>query len=559
MKIKEAVKNLRNTIWIFKSIKPFTFSVVLIILIQVSTSITSVVIAIASKNIIDYASNNVMKKAALYAGIFGFIITYNLAANAFLSVYSTRTTELYSNTLRQGLFSKLINMEWLQVSKYHSGDLLTRLTSDIAAVTNGSVSIFPGIIALGVQLVAAFFTLLAYEPRLAALAFFMAPVTILLSRLYAKKLRHMHIKIQETESSYRSHMQEFLQNILVLKTFNLEDQSAEKVGALQKERLHWVTERSKTGATANTIISFGYWLGYFLAFGWGALKLANKTATFGTMTAFLQLFNQIQGPFIGLSRTVPQIISALASAGRLIELENMDAEARGNNIDIPEMAGVRFKDVSFRYEKDEQVLDAVSFEALPGEIVAITGTSGEGKTTMVRLMLALMKPDNGEVLCFDEKGNEHIVSSASRNWFSYVPQGNTLFSGTIADNLRAGLPGAEEEEMRAALTTACAMEFIEKLPEGINSVIGEKALGLSEGQAQRIAIARALLRHSPVILFDEATSALDIELEERMLKNIRNIEPARTCIMITHRRTSLDICNRVYKLKESRLTKDGGL
>lgn len=556
MKIKEAFNSLKNTRWIFASIKPFVPSVILIIIVETLTSLGSVVMAIASKNIIDYAEKNVMSKAALYAGIFAFIILFNLTARAFLSVFSTNTFEAYSNTLRQGIFSKLINMEWLQVSRYHSGDLLTRLTSDISAVANGSIYIFSSIIALGVQLVAAFFTLMNYEPKLAILAFFMAPFTIILSRIYARKLSRMHIKIQETESSYRSHMQELLQNILVLKTFNLEEQSAEKVGELQKERLHWVTQRSKAGAAANTIIAFGYWLGYFLAFGWGALKLASKTATFGTMTAFLQLVNQIQGPFINLSRIVPQIISGLASAGRLIELENMDEEARGTTIDIPELAGIRFKEVSFRYEKDEQVLDAVSFEALPGEIVAITGTSGEGKTTMLRLMLALLKPDDGEVLCFDENGSEHIISPSSRNWISYVPQGNTLFSGTIADNLRAGLPEAGEDEMRVALSAACAFDFVEKLPEGMNTVIGEKALGLSEGQAQRIAIARALLRKAPVIVLDEATSALDIELEEKLLQNIRHLKPVRTCIMITHRRTSLDICNKVYKLKESKLALD---
>lgn len=553
MRIKEAVKSLGNTVWILKSIKPFIFSVILIIAIEASTSVTSVLMAVASKNIIDNATQNDLRKAALYAGSFAFIIIYNMAAHAFLSVYSTRTTELYSNKLRRDIFSKLVNMEWLQVSKYHSGDLLTRLTSDIEAVAEGSVGIFPSIIGLGVQLGAAFFTLLVYEPSLAVLAFIMAPVTILLSRLYAKKLKHTHIRIQEAESSCRSNMQEFLQNILILKTFNLEAKSAERIEELQKERLRWITERSRTGAAANTVIAAGYWLGYFIAFGWGALKLANKTATFGTMAAFLQLVNQIQGPFVGLSGTVPQVISALASAGRLIELENMDAEARDTEIGIPVAAGVRFYDVSFRYEKDERVLDGVSFEALPGETVAVTGTSGEGKTTMLRLMLALLKPDSGEVSCFDGEGNEFKASPALRNWFSYVPQGNTLFSGTIAENLRTGRPGAEEGEMKDALAAACALDFVEKLPEGMNTVIGEKALGLSEGQAQRIAIARALLRNSPVIVLDEATSALDIELEERMLQNIRSLKPSRTCIMITHRRTSLGICSRVYKLKESRL------
>lgn len=556
MDIKGAIKSFENTRWILKSIKPFIPSVILVIIAGIFTSLGSVAMAIASKNIIDYAEKNIMSKVILFAGVFGFIILFNMTTQAFLSVYSVRILESYSNALRQGIFSKLINMEWLQVSKYHSGDLLTRLTSDISSVASGSINIVPGVIALGVQLFAAFFTLMSYEPKLAILAFLITPFALLSSRLFSKKMKSIHIKMQETESSYRSQMQEFLQNILVLKTFNLEEQSTAKIDSLQKERLHWVTKRSKIGATANSIISLGYWLGYFLAFGWGALKLANKTASFGTMTAFLQLVNQIQGPFIGLSRTIPQIISALASAGRLIELENMDVEAKGIANAVPELAGIRFKEVSYSYGKDDKVLDAVSFEVLPGEIVAITGTSGEGKTTMLRLMLALLKSDNGEVLCIDKNGNECTASPATRNWFSYVPQGNTLFSGTIVDNLRAGSHEADEEEMKAALSAACAMEFVQKLPEGMNTVIGEKALGLSEGQAQRISIARALLRNSPVIVLDEATSALDIELEVKLLENIRNLMPVRTCIMITHRRTSLDICNRVYKLKESKLVLD---
>lgn len=550
MNIKVKFKDLSNLKWISVSTKPFLPALILIIIMETLSSLAGVSIAIVTKNIIDSAEQNQMERAALYAGLFGGVILFTLVAHAFLSIYTVRVFELYSNTLRQRIFSKLINMEWIEVSKYHSGDLLTRLTSDISSVANGAIKIPPMIIALGAQLAAAFVTLMIYEPSLAILAFFLAPFTILLSRFYGRRLKNLHLKTQETESKYRSHMQEYLQNLLILKTFNLEKQSLEKVDDLQKERLHWVTERSKTGVSANTILALGYWVGYFLAFGWGAIKLANKTATFGTMTAFLQLVNQIQSPFSGLSRTLPQIIAALASAGRLIDLENLTVEAKAETIKTPLSAGIYFSKVDFGYENDEKILDSVTMKALPGEIVALVGTSGEGKTTIIRLMLALLKPDDGEIKCFDENGQEYTISSATRNWFSYVPQGNTLFSGKITDNLRSGKPDANEDELLAALEAACALDFVEKLPEGMYTQIGEKAYGLSEGQAQRIAIARALLRNAPVIILDEATSALDIELEEKVMQKIRSLKPTRTCIIITHRRTSLSICDRIYRLKD---------
>lgn len=554
MDIKAAVKSLSNFKWIAKSAKAFLPSIILIIIIESIVALGSVATAIVSKSIIDYAEKGIFDKIITYSVIFLLIIVFNLATNGFLSVYSARLLEQYSNALRQSIFSKLINMEWLDVNRYHSGDLLTRMTSDISTVANGCIKLPPQFISLGVQLIAAFITLMIYEPSLALLAFVLAPFTIVLSRFYGRKIKNLHLKMQETESQYRSQMQEYIQNLMILKTFNLEEQSKKKVGELQKERLHWVTERNKTGVSANIILALGYWVGYFLAFGWGALKLAKKKASFGTMTAFLQLVNQIQSPFIGLSRTLPQIIASMASAGRLIELESLTMESKGEAVDVPDAAGFSFDNVTFRYDKDEKVLDSVSMEAKPGEIVALVGTSGEGKTTMVRLLLALLKPESGEVKCFDDNGNEMTISSSTRNWFSYVPQGNTLLSGSIADNLRSGKLDCNEDEMRNALDIAGALEFIDKLPDGINTQIGEKACGLSEGQAQRIAIARAILRKSPIIILDEATSALNIELEEKVLQGIQNLKPARTCLMITHRKTALGMCNKVYKLKEGILT-----
>lgn len=567
MEIKKVLKDLPNFRWVATKIKPFFGSATLIIFIDALTSLATVAMAVISKNIIDYATRNELGIAVRYAAMSAGIIIFNMAANAFLSVYSTNLQERFSNYLRQGIFSRLINMEWLQISKYHSGDLLTRLTSDISSVSSGSISVLSSIISLGVQLLAAFITLVYYDIKLAIFAFALAPVTVLFSRFYGRRIKRYHLKIQETESKYRSHIQENLQNLLVLKTFNLEDHSMDRVRELQEERLRWVNERSRTGAAANSILGLGYWVGYFLAFGWGAIKLANKTGTFGTMTAFLQLVNHVQGPFIGLTRTLPQIISSFASAGRLIELESLNIEKKGNQISVPPSAGIRFKDISFNYDEytndsieniNGKLLDNISLEISQGEIVALTGTSGEGKTTIIRLLLALLKPNEGQILCFDQNGYEYSISAATRSWFAYVPQGNTLFSGTIEENVRFGAAEASTEEIEESLRASCAMDFVEKLPEGIKTQIGEKAYGLSEGQAQRIAIARALLRKAPIIVLDEATSALDITLEERIIQELRNLKPARTCIMITHRRTSLGICNKVYRLKEGKLILEQG-
>lgn len=553
MNLRSIIKTLPNASWIVRNGKPFFGRIMLIVLLTAATSLAGVGIAIVSKNIIDSAIGGDLRRAALFGGFFLGIVVFNLVTHAFLSVFSSKVQEQFSNQMRSTVYSRLVHMEWLEVSRYHSGDLLTRLTSDISSVSSGSVSIAATIIAMGVQLIAAFVTLLHYEPRLALLAFVLAPFTILASRIFGRKLKKLHLKMQETEGSYRSHMQENIQNLLVLKTFGLEDRSLSKAEDLQQERLHWVIERGKTSAAVNTMLAIGYWIGYLMAFGWGAMSLAAGTATYGTMTAFLQLVNQIQGPFIGLSRTVPQIISALASAGRLVELENLATEARGELMPRPISAGIRFSNVSYAYEKDEPVLWDVSFEAYPGQTVALVGPSGEGKTTLIRLMLALIRPDKGNVDCIDSEGMGHAASCGTRDWFSYVPQGNTLFSGTLEENLLSGNPDANTADITEALHAACAMEFVEKLPDGVKTVLGEKAHGLSEGQAQRVAIARALLRQAPIIILDEATSALDMETEERVLHGIRTKRPNCTCIMITHRPSFMKYCKSAYRILEGRL------
>lgn len=540
--------------WIYRDTKPFVPAIVQILIIEVFGALGSVAVAIISKNLVDQAVASDTKSAISFAALFGGLVVVNLGLRAVSSLISARTLESFSNSMRERLFTMITGTEWSDISKYHSGDLLTRLTSDVGAVANGVIHVIPQVISLGVQLLAAFGTLLFYEPYLAVLAFVMAPITLVFSRFWGRKLKHMHVKIQESESAYRSFIQESLENLTIIKSFTMEDKSIERIENLHNERMHWVIKRNRTGVAASSVLAAGYWAGYLLAFGWGAVRLAQKAITFGTMTAFLQLVGQVQGPFIGLSRTLPQIIATLASTGRLMELEALQMEKQEDKLEVPKIAGISFKDVSFSYIDEETVLEGVSADIQPGETVALMGPSGEGKTTIIRLLLALLRPSRGKVSFSDDQGNVHDASSATRDWIAYVPQGNTLFSGTIAENLRKGWPDATDDELVDAAKTACAWEFIEKLPEGLNTLIGERGLGLSEGQAQRISIARAILRKAPILILDEATSSLDTDVEMRMLEGIKNLKQLRTCLVITHRISALQICSRVLKLEEGTIS-----
>lgn len=557
MKIKNELKKLFSYIyWLKDDIKPFTKSIILINAMMAFGSLSGVAIAIASKNVIDNAVAGSLEKSLVGAIFFAGIVVLTMGINVCSSLITVRVSETMSNKMRQRFFKRFMRTEWEPLSKYHSGDLLTRMTSDVGTITSGIVNVIPGILALGVQLIAAFGTLFHYDSKLAVTAFVMAPIMLLFSRVWGRKLKHIQIKVQESESTYRSYIQEALQNLLIIKSFRLEDQSQSSLQGLHEKRMVWILKRNRVSLTASTILGLGYWAGYFLAFMWGAIRISQKAITFGTMTVFLQLVGQVQGPFIGLARSIPQIISMMASIDRLKEVENIEQEKTVGDIPKLDAVGMSIRDTSFNYTDGERVLNKISAEIHPGEIVALVGPSGEGKTTVIRLILALLQPNEGNVCFIDKKGSAYEVSPETRDWISYVPQGNTLFSGTIADNLKYGNPEATFEEMKDAVTAASAWEFIEKLPNGLDTIIGEKGLGLSEGQAQRISIARAFLKNAPFLILDEATSALDAKSEMHVLGAIKNLKSNCTCLVITHRPSALKICSRVLRLENGFLKED---
>ncbi len=551
--VTEFKKVLEYSKWILDNARGFKKNIAVIIILDAVTALIGVSIAILSKNLIDSAVDKIISKAIIFAGIFGALVLANLGIKAFSSVLSVRTFELMANSIRKRMFSRISMSEWLPVTKYHSGDILTRLTSDVGNVTTAAVNTLPSIIYLCVQLLAAFGTLLYYEPMLAVLAFILGPFTVLLSRIWGRKLKKLNVKVQESESAYRSFIQESIENMLIVKTYQMEKKNVDTISQLHGIRLKWVMKKNITGVVASTTLGLGYWVGYLLAFCWGALKLSRGNTSFGTLTAFLQLVSQVQVPFIGLASTIPQLIAAIASSGRLKEIEALPLECLSKELPTEVMTGIDLQNINFSYNNNRPILERLTVNIQPGEIVGLIGSSGEGKTTLIRLLLALLKPDNGRVSFVAQGGNEYPASADTRDWISYVPQGNTLFSGTIEENIRAGYPEASDEEVEAAARAACAMDFIEELAEGIKSKIGERGIGLSEGQAQRISIARALLRKAPVLILDEATSSLDIDSEMYVLNSINELKPARTCIVITHRPTALKICSRILRLKNGSL------
>lgn len=548
------MKNFLNiSKWILGQIRPFILSLISIITLGAVLSLANVGLAVSSKLLLDSATEGNLSKVFLVVSLYLGIIITVISVQRIISIMSARTIELISNKIRQNIYEHILISSWVDLSKYHSGDIVTRMTRDIGILSNVLVNVILGMFSLGVQLIVAFFVLLSFEPALAVAVFVLGPAGILFSRYFGRKLKKFHKKLQETEGEYRSFIHESIQNLLVVKSFCLEKRYIQYIDDLQNERLGWVLQKSKASSNANTVLSSGYWLGYFITFIWGAYLIYKGTATFGTFTAFIQLVGQVQGPFEGLAYKFPQLISAAASAERLMEIDMLDIEEKieiaADCID----GGIVFENVVFKYEYTKPVMDRVSFNIYPGEIAALIGGSGEGKTTIIRLVLSLIYPEFGCIYFTGKKGERIKCCPSTRRLLSYVPQGNTLFSGTIRENLYLGNPEADEFELIKALSEASAWDFVEELPYGMETVIGEHGIGLSEGQAQRIAIARALLRKAPILILDEATSALDIDTEVRVLEAIKALDHKPTCIIITHRKSVMEMCSKVLKLEDGKI------
>ena len=453
------------------------------------------------------------------------------------------------NRMQQRILARLLRSEWRGREAMHSGDIVNRLEQDVRTVVTFLTETLPSTISTVAMFLGAFFYLMQMDTWLAIVTVGILPLFVLVSRIYVAHMRKYTRRVSDTDSRIQSLLTEAMQHRMLVKTMEANHQMLNRLEVTQQTLRMWVRRRTAFSVASNFFLNSGFSLGFLIAFLWGAIRMSAGTLTFGGMTAFLQLVNRIQGPARDLARLLPAFVSVFTAAERLMELYEIPEEEQGNPQLLPAPCGIRFEHVTFRYSTNEQpTLQDASFDFPPGSCTAIMGETGSGKTTLIRLLLALVKPQDGQILVYNNK--ESAVSSKltplHRCNFVYVPQGNTLLSGTLRENLGLGSPKATDEQMKEALRAACA-DFVDELPDGLNTHFSEQGGGLSEGQAQRIAIARALLRPGSIMLLDEATSALDADTERKVLENILK-EHQCTVIFVTHRPAVVDYCDQVLSL-----------
>ena len=541
--------------WILAITRQYKWAVACYILLGILSSSFGLVSAVASKYTIDIITGYETSKLSVVVVIMVGSALVGILLRCLTSRVSTKISLHVNNDIQASIFDKVLDADWLALSKYPSGDILNRFNSDVNTVAGNAISWIPNVVISLYTFVATFCVILYYDVVMGLIALASAPFLILSSRYFLRKMRTHNEKMKEMGSTLMAYEAEAFANMDTIKSFGLMDRYGK---GLRERQSRWKTlslDYNLFTIQTDAALSLLTSLVQFAAFGYCLFLLWTHQIAYGTMTLFLTQNSKLSSTFSGMVGLVPAFLNSAVSARRiraLVQLEREPHDPESSRLDAFGATGfrVRAEGLSFQYEADKPVIEKANFLAQPGEIVALVGPSGEGKTTLIRLMLGLVRPSSGRIFLQAEDGPDIDMNVETRRQFSYVPQGNTVMAGTIAENLRMVKEDATDEELTEALNLACAWDFVSQLPEGLNSPVGERGRGLSEGQAQRIAIARAILRDAPVLLLDEATSALDVATERQVLRNIIQRRPNKTCIVTTHRPSVLNLCQRVYRVTD---------
>ncbi len=496
-----------------------------------------------SKQVVDIATGEI--EASLKAGLLILlaITLIRIVCRVFNRWYKGRLTIVTKNRIRSSFFDKALGSEWSGQEKFHSADMANRMEEDIRVVTDFVCSDVPEAIVTVLQLIAAVIMLFYFSSSLAWILIWIMPVAVIGARLFFGKMRRLTNEIRSIDGRINGYLQENLQHRLIVKTITGSKRVEAGLASLQNAEKGKTIKRLNYSAVSNAFMNAGFMLGYLAAFTWGVVGLKDGSVTYGLMVAFLQMVGQVQRPVVNLALYVPAFIRTLSSEDRLFEIEELPQELPCEDILLEGAPGIRVKDLSYSYEgREKSILAGLNFDFVPGSMCVVTGPTGEGKSTLSYLLLSLLTPSTGSIELYDTSRSVP-ASVGTRCNFMYVPQGNSLLSGSIRENLLLAKADASEDEIREALHIAAA-DFVFELPKGLDTLCSEIGRGLSEGQAQRIAIARALLRPGGILILDEATSALDAQTEETILKRLHaKYAGKKTIICITHRPAALALAD----------------
>lgn len=550
-----------EVLWMYAYVRRYWLLIAVYVLLGASGSVLGLGTSVVSKDLVDAVtgvnSQGIVQVACLYVGVG----VGQIFVNAVKSRLSLKVRLKVTNEIRADIYEQILRTNWESLAKYRSGDLLYRVNGDAGTVSNTILTFLPNVVTTLISFGGAFIIVVQNDPWMALIALLGAPISFLTSRYSAKRMRQFQRDNQNVASDRTVFDQETFQNLQFIKAFGMLDRVTEKFHRIQQESVDVALRQNKFQQYMTITTSLvGQAVGY-ACYGFAAFRLWQGEISYGTMTMFVSMAASLRGSFSGILNLAPMVIRAGISAERIMEITSLPRDSMEDKEEAEEIKKqsrekgvfVHMTDVDFAYEEDKWIYRDADFRAEPGEIVALIGPSGQGKTTTLNLILGLYHPRKGKIAIGNPGGNELRASSSTRCMFSYIPQGNTMFSGTIADNMRMVKPEASDKEIRSALEAACAWEFVEKLEHGMDTEVRERGTRFSEGQKQRLSIARALLADAPVMILDEATSALDVATERRVLRSIIKKEPNRTVIVAAHRPSVFSMCSRVYKVGDGRI------
>ncbi len=545
--------------WIFSYSKRYKGAIVFYTILGIFSTSMGLVSSVASKYMIDiitgYQTSQLGTMIAITLGSAVFSLVFSNVINR----VTTKLSIYINNDIQADIFDKIIDADWLEINQYSNGDVLNRFNGDVTTVSSNAISWLPTIIIAVYNFIATFVVIWHYDKIMSLLAFASAPVMLLMSKFLISKQREYGQKVREMSSDMMTFEVETFYNFDTIKSFGISGLYSQKMREWQAKFKDISLKYNMFSIKTGVFMSIMGMIVQYAAFGYCLFRLWTGDISYGTMTLFLQQRSNLNSAFNNVVSIIPNFLNSSISAHRIRELVQLPKEVHipdSSELDAYAEDGfkVMMKGVNFSYLEGNRVITDSAFQANPGEIVALVGPSGEGKTTMIRLILGLIRPESGQAYIQASNGKLVEMNADTRHLFAYVPQGNTILSGTIAENMRMVKEDATDEEIIEALKIGCAWDFVKDIPDTINANIGERGRGFSEGQAQRIAISRAVLRDSPVLLLDEATSALDVTTERKVLKNIIKQRPNKTCIVTTHRPSVLNMCQRVYRVMETKVT-----